>query len=232
MAGGIAATEPSPQSTFSTSQMGTLLAVSLVALFVAGAYYYYNFEVPLNNRNPSQNVANQQHSADDGHNHDTQEQGAQASQFQAPSEEDIREAESALRGDPTSAALNVRMGNILFDSGKYSEAIPYYQKALQVEPNNPDVIVDLGVCYFNLKDFGKAQANFELAYQKDPVHINALYNLGVVAVQNGQVNELIQYWTKLQKVAPESPQARRALEMLNQIHQQVKEFTGEDDKNS
>ena len=79
----------------------------------------------------------------------------------------------------------------------------------------------MGVCYFNQKDYAAAQKQFELANKLDPNHVNALYNLGVVSVQSGDINALIKYWNKLQEVAPQSPQAQRAMQILNQIHQDV-----------
>ncbi|NIS38567.1 tetratricopeptide repeat protein, partial [Candidatus Saccharibacteria bacterium] len=128
--------------------------------------------------------------------------------------------------NPNDAELNTKMGNLLFDSGKYSEAIPYYQKSIQLQPNNPDVIVDLGVCYFNLEQYEKAKEQFELAYQIDSQHVNALYNLGVVSIQLGEVNKLIKYWGELRDIAPNSQQAQRATQILNQIHQNVEQGAG------
>lgn len=189
-----------------------ILSVAGIALLVVGVYYYIGFVKTVEGKSdPHQQVTPQaQPSAvEEEHNHP------------APSEADIRAAAERLKADPENAALNVEMGNILFDGGRFSEAIPYYQKALGREPNNPDVLVDLGVCYFNMEDYRKAQEQFEQALKIDPRHINALYNMGVVSVQFKEINKLIEYWGRLREVAPNSPQAQRAQMILNELHRNV-----------
>ena len=114
--------------------------------------------------------------------------------------------------------LNVQMGNLLFDSQKFEEAIRYYETALKFDPKNPDVIVDLGVCYFNLDEFEKAKGYFQQALDIDPNHVNALYNIGVVAVRLKEMDVLMESWSKLVEVAPGSPQAEQASQILDEIH--------------
>ena len=200
-------------SGLSRTQSFTLLGVGIVALMVCGVFYYINFVETIEGK-----------SANDAHqrlNQTTQPSSASTADdhTHAPSEQDLKNAEEQLKASPKDAELNVRMGNLLFDSSRFSEAIPYYKTALQISPNNPDVIVDLGVCYFNLKKYPEAQQQFELALKANPNHVNALYNIGVVAVQQGDVNHLIQYWTRLREIAPNSSQAIRAKQILEQIHE-------------
>jgi cytochrome c-type biogenesis protein CcmH/NrfG/ribosomal protein L40E len=214
------------QSTLLTSAPGSLkqyfwplLSTVLLGVIISGVYYYFNFVEPLQKKvagtNPHNNstaVASQNNSA---------AQTTEDEHVHAPTETEIKAVADKLAANPNDETLNIQMGNMLFDSGRYDEAIPYYKKALSINPNNPDVIVDLGVCYFNQKDYVAAKQQFELANKLDPNHVNALYNLGVVSVQNGDINALIKYWNKLQEVAPQSPQAQRAMQILNQIHQDV-----------
>jgi cytochrome c-type biogenesis protein CcmH/NrfG len=206
-------------NTIKTSASGSLkqyfwplLSTVLLGVIISGVYYYLNFVEPLQQKvagtNPNNNTTVVSQTTEDEHIH-------------TPTEAEIKAVADKLAAKPNDEALNVQMGNMLFDSGRYDEAIPYYQKALSINPNNPDVIVDLGVCFFNLKDYVAAKKQFELANKLDPNHVNALYNLGVVSVQNSDINSLIQYWNKLQEVAPQSPQAQRAMQILNQIHQDV-----------
>lgn len=189
-----------------------ILSLAAIALLVVGIYYYIGFVKTVQGKSdPHRQAAPQAqaHSAEEEHNHPV------------PDEADIRAAVERVKAEPENAALNVQAGNILFDSGRFSEAIPYYQKALSREPNNPDVMVDLGVCYFNLEDYRKAQEQFERALKIDPRHINALYNMGVVSVQFKEINKLIEYWGMLREVAPNSPQAQRAQMILNELHRNV-----------
>jgi len=198
----------------SRSQSFTLMGVGVLALIVCGIFYYINFVETVEGK-----------SANDAHqrlNQSTTQQSSASAEddhTHTPSEQDLKNAAEQLKTSPNDANLNIKMGNLLFDGGRFSEAIPYYKTALKMSPNNPDVIVDLGVCYFNLKEYPEAQKQFELALKSNPDHVNALYNIGVVAVQQGDVNRLIQYWTRLQEVAPNSSQATRAKQILEQIHE-------------
>lgn len=203
----------------SPRHLSVLMSVGLLAGLICGIYYYLNFVVPLAGKNkvdPHQHTTAQT---------DSRQTGGQSTESlpvePLHSEEELNQLKAQVAADPENLELNVHTGNVLFDNGRFREAIPYYRKALQLNPNNPDVIVDLGVCYFNMKDYPAAREQFQLALKANPNHVNALYNMGVVAVQLGDVNELIQYWTKLHEVAPNSEQARRAMEILDQIHQQV-----------
>lgn len=206
---------PDKTAPFTRNQFWALQGVAILAMIVVGVYYYFGFikslegKTAIHNTPPPQQQAPQSAPAADDHIHP------------APSEEEIQAVADQLKQNPEDPALNVSMGNMLFDSGRYAEAIPYYQNALKKEPDNPDVIVDLGVCYFNMEDFQKAKEQFDLAITLNPRHVNALYNLGVVAVQTGEINRLIEYWGRLREIAPNSPQAQRATQILNQIHQNV-----------
>ena len=133
------------------------------------------------------------------------------------------ELKARWEANPNGLEENVRMGNFLFDSEHYSEAIEYYQKAIELNPKDADIIVDLGVCYFNLQDLPRAKEYFLKALKINDKHPNALYNLGVVSAQLGHMDELMQYWEKLIQVAPESSSAKMAKQMLDQVKSSMKE---------
>ena len=209
---------------FARSHFWMLQGAGFLALIVVGIYYYYGFvktlegKADVHNRPPAREQTSQKQ-AEEEHNHP------------APTEADIQAAVDQLKSDPENAVLNTNMGNVLFDSGRYADAIPYYQKVLKLNPNNADIIVDLGVCYFNLQEFPKAKEQFNLALKANPQHINALYNLGVVAMQSGEKDQVIEYWSRLMQIAPNSPQAARAMQILNEFHQNVSGSGGESGSN-
>jgi len=188
-----------------------IMAIAFVAMIIAT---YYNFSlVNSGKRNmPVQNVP--------------QNQGGMETITPSPAPIDpsvLEETKNQLKQDPNNVQLNVQMGNMLFDGQKYEDAIPYYNKALELEPGNPDVIVDLGVCYFNMDDFQKAKELFQQALAKSPNHINALYNLGVVSVRLKEMDVLLDAWSKLVEIAPGSPQAAQASQILDEIHSSVQQ---------
>ncbi len=189
-----------------------IMAIALLAMIIA-TYYNFNLIDSGNRNTPAQDVTQNQN--------DNQQQMPQTAP--PPDPELIEETANQLEQDPNNVQLNIQMGNLLFDSQKFEEAIPYYNNALKVEPNNPDVIVDLGVCYFNLEDYNKAKDLFEQALDKNPNHVNALYNLGVVAVRLREMDVLMESWSKLVEVAPGSPQAAQASQILDEIHSGVEQ---------
>ena len=204
------------QQPLSRKSLYSLTGVGLAALIVTIIYHYVGFVQPLENKQEH----NHQTTQEVPHNHPEQETQSPP----PPSQEEIDAVAEQLNADPENVELNTKMGNLLFDSGKFQEAIPFYQKSLAKAPNNPDVIVDLGVCFFNLQDYPAAQEKFEAALKIDKDHINALYNMGVVAVQLGDVDRLIHFWGVLRDVAPNSQQAVRATQILEQIHQNIDQF--------
>jgi cytochrome c-type biogenesis protein CcmH/NrfG len=203
--------DSTPDKPFYLNGYFIIMAIALIAMIIAT---YYNFSlINSGKRNmPAPSVP--------------QNQGISEPMNPTHPEVDpavIKETEDKLKQDPNNVPLNVQMGNMLFDGQKYEEAIPYYSKALELEPGNPDVIVDLGVCYFNLDEFTKAKESFQEALAENPNHVNALYNLGVVSVRLKEMDVLMDAWSKLVEIAPGSPQAAQASQILDEIHSSVQQ---------
>lgn len=209
---GKAAEAPAPQSAkaeqakpFYMNSYFMIMLIALIAMVVA-TYYNYNL-VNSGSQDPVMNVPQNQTA-----------QRPDEPTSPPPDPAVLEETKNQLEQDPDNVQLNVQMGNLLFDSQEFEDAIPYYDKALELEPHNPDVIVDLGVCYFNLEEYQKAKGLFEEALTVNPNHVNALYNLGVVAVRLKEMDILMDAWSKLVEVAPGSPQAAQASQILDEIH--------------
>lgn len=206
-----AKTKPTQDKPFYLNPYFIIMAIALVAMIVV-TYYNFNLIDSGKRSAPAQNVS--------------RNQSGTGITSPSPTPIDpsmIEETANQLKQDPNNPELNVQMGNVLFDSERYEEAIPYYSKALELEPGNPDVIVDLGVCYFNKDDFPRAKELFQEALAKDPNHVNALYNLGVVSVRLKEMDVLMDAWSKLVQIAPESPQAIQASQILDEIHSGVQQ---------
>lgn len=197
-----------------------LLPVGVGALLVTVGYYYYGFVKPLEGKTV---VAENPHQ----HQHQPPNTQAQTSANMPvpPSPEMIEQAQQQLKTDPENIELIIHLANLLFDSGRFQEAIPYYQKALDHQPKNIDVIVDQGVCYFNMQQYPRADELFNQALQIDPLHLNALYNSGIVALQLGNIDKLMEVWGRLIRTSPDSEQAQRATQYLESIHENVEKFS-------
>jgi cytochrome c-type biogenesis protein CcmH/NrfG len=182
------------------SGMRILYLVALLSVIVV-AIYGYRYVVP----------------------NDTPKPQANAPATQAPSQTPVFDQEhyghllERVQANPDGFAENLDMGNFLFDSNRFEEAIGYYDKAIQSNSKAADVIVDAGVCYFNLNQFNKAKIYFENALSADDTHVNALYNMGIVSARLGDMQEMQKFWTKLVEVAPGSQQAQTAQQMLDDM---------------
>jgi Flp pilus assembly protein TadD len=55
-----------------------------------------------------------------------------------------------------------------YREGKYSEAIPYFDKALQIDPTLAYVWHDRGVCFRELRNYSEALKNFDKAVELAP----------------------------------------------------------------
>jgi Flp pilus assembly protein TadD len=113
----------------------------------------------------------------------TQEQLKHADEFRAQ-----------LAQDSTDIQANIGLGNVMFDTGNWSEAIIHYRAAIARDSTRATTFVDLGVCYYNLGDTDEAEKLFRLGLQRDPQQPVALFNLGVVAERKGDNPTALKYF--------------------------------------
>jgi tetratricopeptide (TPR) repeat protein len=85
-----------------------------------------------------------------------------------------------IQRDSTNVEARVRLGDILYDTANWSDAIVQYRAALRMDSSRTASLVDLGVCYYNLGASDEAERHFLLAIARDPHQPVALFNLGVV----------------------------------------------------
>ena len=102
-------------------------------------------------------------------------EGANANQ--AKQAEELR---AALARDSTNIDAHVALGNILYDTANWGEAIVHYKAALARDPSRVPVLVDLGVCYYNSSVADSALTYFQRALALDPHHPVAHFNMGVI----------------------------------------------------
>src|SRR5436189_1584824 len=66
----------------------------------------------------------------------------------------------ALAKNPNDTTLMTRYANFLFDMGKFTEAVDWFQKVLVLQPGNLDVRTDLGTALYNAGQKDKAMAEY------------------------------------------------------------------------
>ena len=122
-----------------------------------------------------------------------------------------------IKQDPNSIPLNIEMGNLLFDSGRFDEAIPFYQKVLSMDLKNIAVQIDLAVCFFNLRKIDQALLEMDKALKIDPNHPKGLFNMGIIYYNIGDFDKVREYWNRLISIHPELMESKRAMELLQNI---------------
>jgi len=106
-----------------------------------------------------------------------------------------------LRADSSAVAPNVAMGNLMYDTGNFPLAIPFYKRALKSDPSLVDVEVDLAVSYHNSGEFEVARQLLEGVVAAHPGHAIALFDLGVVYQQLGRRDDAKRVLTRARAAA-------------------------------
>ncbi len=122
-----------------------------------------------------------------------------------------------LFDDPNSELLLSVLGDAYFESQRYQEAIPIYERAVTINPQNPDVLNDLGLSYYYT---GKAELAIDTvnrAIEADPAYKFAWLSKGFILTSLGKHDEAITSLNKVKELDPGGPQSRTADDFLKEI---------------
>ncbi len=123
---------------------------------------------------------------------------------------------------PTNPAPRVELGNLYFDSERYTDAIKWYSEALKLAPKDVNVSTDLGVSYYYTNQPDLALAQFDESLKIEPNHTKTLLNQGIVRAFGKQdLAGAEQSWQQVLKLSPDSAEgqaAKRALDSLRSAH--------------
>ena len=111
-------------------------------------------------------------------------------------------AHAAIAADSTNIEAHTALGNVLYDTGNWSDAIVHYRAVLRRDSTRVAPMVDLGVCYYNLGQTQQAEALFRKAITLDPRQPIALFNLGIVSERHGDTAEALKYYQRALANAP------------------------------
>lgn len=111
-----------------------------------------------------------------------------------------------LSQNPNDVNTLIQLGNLYYDSSKWTQATEYYEKALKIEPNNPNVITDMGTAYWysnqsNPEMAKKAIELYDRAIKFQPNFQNAILNKGIV-LRDGlkKPKEALAVWNEYLKI--------------------------------
>ncbi|MFN7980267.1 MAG: tetratricopeptide repeat protein [Vicinamibacterales bacterium] len=137
-------------------------------------------------------------------------------------ENKVKALTSIAQQQPTNAQSRVDLGNLYFDSERYSDAIKWYDEAFKLNPKDVNVSTDLGVSYYYTNQPDRALAQFDESLKIDPKHTKTLLNVGIVRAFGKQdLQGAEQAWQKVMELDPTGPEgqaAKRALDSLKSAH--------------
>lgn len=127
-----------------------------------------------------------------------------------------------LQQDPSDVSAMIDLGNALYDSGRFGDAIPWYEKALQWVPTNTDVRTDLGTSYFYSGNLAKAKEQWFKVLEQEPNKVQTHYNLAVLYSHETppDTENAAKEWQTVIKLAPDSEQAKTAQKRLQELGKQ------------
>ena len=120
-----------------------------------------------------------------------------------------------LAQDPKNAGAATALGNKLYDAGRYSEAVPYYQQAMAGDPKNVDVSTDLGTALFYAGRPDDALTQLQKSLVLDPKHAQTLFNIGIIK-RDGKNDRkgAVEAWKRLLASNPGYPEATRVQSLI------------------
>jgi tetratricopeptide (TPR) repeat protein len=125
------------------------------------------------------------------------------------------ELRAAAETAPEDVQVRVDLGNLYFDGQRFEDAIPWFEAALALRPDDVEVSTDLGVAYFYTDDTDRALSQFARSLNVAPAHAKTILNIGIVrAFGNQDLEGAVEAWEEVQRVAPGSPEALAATELI------------------
>ena len=130
---------------------------------------------------------------------------------------DFETLKKAVEAAPQNSALIVDLANKLYDAGRYSESVHYYQQALALDPNNVNLITDMGTALFYSGRIEEAISQYDRSLQINPNHVQSLHNLVIVNLQGRKdVKAATAALSRLKTIAPNDPSISNLESMIGQ----------------
>lgn len=109
----------------------------------------------------------------------------------------IHEYQLALESAPDDPTTHFKLGDMLWQAGRFEEAITALQNGLKLDPRNAAARFQLGDSYLNLADPEKALPLLNEAIHLDPNLIAAYKDLGKIHYDQGEFQESVRLLRKV-----------------------------------
>jgi tetratricopeptide (TPR) repeat protein len=139
----------------------------------------------------------------------------------APQQVEADSLRGVIDNDSTDVGARVRLGDLLYDTGNWSEAIVQYRSALRQDSSRVNALVDLGVCYYNLGDPSQAERLFLLALKREPKQMIALFNLGIVNERRDNPKVALEYYHRALQADPPPEMKQAMVEAMTRVQEKL-----------
>jgi len=116
--------------------------------------------------------------------------------------------------DASSPAADRTMAGVLFEQGKFEEALQAYRVLVESSPNQASLRVSMAGVLGKLGRYEEALEQFDVAVELEPLHPGAHHNRGVIAEQRGDVERAVEAYREALRYRPGYKPSVRALERL------------------
>ena len=96
-------------------------------------------------------------------------------------------------------------GNALLDSGRYEDAIEFFDMGIQLNPDDPGIHNNKGNALFKMKRYREAIEEYDKAIERDPNNPDYHYNKGIALSKLGKYEEAIEEYDKAIELNPKDP---------------------------
>ena len=113
-------------------------------------------------------------------------------------------AERALAADAQSVEVNVTLGDLRRQTGRYNESVDAYLRALTQQPNNAEAVLGLAQVYTASGDFRNAEAQYKRAIALQPNYWGAYNKLGAFYDTQGRYDDAVREFQRVITLHPDS----------------------------
>jgi tetratricopeptide (TPR) repeat protein len=144
--------------------------------------------------------------------------GPADSRGQAESSVVIEELKAAVKANPGSPELLIRLGDAYFEATKFSDAVTAYKKALDLKPDDPFILNNIGLATHYMGNSAEGLKFVDDAIKKDPYQQRIWLTKGfILSYGLGDLAGAASAWEKAVAINPDSQVGKAAADYLAKI---------------
>ncbi|MBF0588503.1 MAG: tetratricopeptide repeat protein [Magnetococcales bacterium] len=122
-------------------------------------------------------------------------------------EERIKALRQTARRDPSNADLQIQLGNLLLQEGRFAAAVSSYNRSLKIRPNDLETLHNLGQALHALGQTSRAVDLFRKALDHHPDNRALINNYGQMLIAIGQYEKAEESLTHALEIHTDFPEA-------------------------